>query len=364
MRFAMVFLLFARKFEEVSSMVVVMQKGVSQEQIAKVQKHLEAEGYSVHLSQGAKRTIMGVIGEPGQIDPQTLASLPGVDKVVPIMQPFKLASRDFKHQNTVVQVGPQLIGDSHVTLIAGPCAIEGRENFLEAAAAVKDAGAQMLRGGAFKPRTSPYSFQGLGEKGLQIMAEARELTGLPLVSEVMDQKSIPMLAEYVDMIQVGARNMQNFFLLRELGKVSKPILLKRGMSATIEEWLMAAEYILGSGNPNVILCERGIRTFETYTRNTLDLSAVPLLKQLTHLPVIVDPSHGTGKRELVEPMSLASVAAGADGLIIEVHPDPAQAWSDGPQSLFPEDFARLSSKVRRLESLTAPATDPAAGFGQ
>ena len=342
-------------------MVVVMQKGVSQEQINKVQKRLEAEGYSVHLSQGAKRTIMGVIGEPGKVDPQILASLPGVEKVVPIMQPFKLASRDFKHQNTVIQVGKHMIGDGHITLIAGPCAIEGRETFLEAALAVKEAGAEMLRGGAFKPRTSPYSFQGLGEEGLKIMAEARELTGLPLVTEVMDQKSIAMVAEYVDIIQVGARNMQNFFLLRELGRVNKPVLLKRGMSATIEEWLMAAEYIVGSGNPQVILCERGIRTFETYTRNTLDLSAVPLLKQLTHLPVMVDPSHGTGKRELVEPMSLAAAACGADGLMIEVHPNPSQAWSDGPQSLLPADFARLSRKVRLLESLNATEAEDERG---
>lgn len=342
-------------------MVVVMQKGVSQEQINKVQKRLEAEGYSVHLSQGAKRTIMGVIGEPGKVDPQILASLPGVEKVVPIMQPFKLASRDFKHQNTVIQVGKHMIGDGHITLIAGPCAIESRETFLEAALAVKEAGAEMLRGGAFKPRTSPYSFQGLGEEGLKIMAEARELTGLPLVTEVMDQKSIAMVAEYVDIIQVGARNMQNFFLLRELGRVNKPVLLKRGMSATIEEWLMAAEYIVGSGNPQVILCERGIRTFETYTRNTLDLSAVPLLKQLTHLPVMVDPSHGTGKRELVEPMSLAAAACGADGLMIEVHPNPSQAWSDGPQSLLPADFARLSRKVRLLESLNATEAEDERG---
>lgn len=339
-------------------MVVVMQKGASQTQVDQVQKQLEAKGYDVHLSQGVNRTIMGLIGEPGQIDPQTLASLPGVEKVVPIMQPFKLASREFKHQNTVVRVGDLSIGDGHATVIAGPCAIEGRENFLEAAQAVKAAGAEMLRGGAFKPRTSPYSFQGLGEDGLKIMAEARELTGLPLITEVMDQKSIPMVAEYVDVIQVGARNMQNFFLLKELGKVNKPILLKRGMSATIEEWLMAAEYILGSGNPQVILCERGIRTFETYTRNTLDLSAVPLVKQLSHLPVLVDPSHGTGKRELIEPMSLAAIACGADGLMIEVHPDPAKAWSDGPQSLMPADFARLSRKVRRLESINAAETCP------
>ncbi len=332
-------------------MVVVMQKGVSQAQIQLVENRLKAEGFSVHLSQGVNRTIMGVIGEPGQIDPQILASLPGVEKVVPIMQPFKLASRDFKHENSAIQVGSHLIGDGQVTIVAGPCAVEGRDNFLETALAVKEAGADMLRGGAFKPRTSPYSFQGLGEKGLQIMAEARELTGLPLVTEVMDQKSIAMVAEYVDVIQVGARNMQNFFLLRELGKINKPILLKRGMSATIEEWLMAAEYILGSGNPRVILCERGIRTFETYTRNTLDLSAVPLLKHLTHLPIMVDPSHGTGKRELVEPMSLAAVACGADGIMVEVHPNPAEAWSDGPQSLIPDDFARLTRKVHHLESI-------------
>ena len=333
-------------------MVVVMQKGVSQEQIKLVEERLKAEGFSVHLSQGVNRTIMGVIGEPGQIDPQLLASLPGVEKVVPIMQPFKLASRDFKHENSAIQVGNRLIGDGQVTIVAGPCAIEGREGFLEAAMAVKEAGANMLRGGAFKPRTSPYSFQGLGEQGLKIMAEARDLTGLPLVTEVMDQKSIAMVAEYVDLIQVGARNMQNFFLLRELGKVNKPILLKRGMSATIEEWLMAAEYIMSEGNQKVILCERGIRTFETYTRNTLDLSAVPILKNLTHLPIMVDPSHGTGKRELVEPMSLAAVACGADGLMIEVHPDPAKAWSDGPQSLIPDDFARLTRKVHHLEKMS------------
>jgi len=333
-------------------MVVVMKKGVSQEQIKLVEERLISEGFSVHLSQGVNRTIMGVIGEPGLIDPQVIVSLPGVEKVVPIMQPFKLASRDFKHENSVIQVGNRVVGDGRVTIVAGPCAIEGREGFLEAALAVKEAGADMLRGGAFKPRTSPYSFQGLGEEGLKIMAEARELTGLPLVTEVMDQKSIAMVAEYVDLIQVGARNMQNFFLLRELGKVNKPVLLKRGMSATIEEWLMAAEYILGSGNPNVILCERGIRTFETYTRNTLDLSAVPLMKNLTHLPIMVDPSHGTGKRELVEPMSLAAVACGADGVMIEVHPDPANAWSDGPQSLIPDDFARLTRKVRYLENMS------------
>jgi 3-deoxy-7-phosphoheptulonate synthase len=244
-------------------MVVVMKKGIAPEQVRLVEEKLKKAGFSVHLSKGVHRTILGVIGDPGRVDKDTLEALPGVEKVVPILQPFKLASRDFKHENTVVQVGPKAIGDGSLTVIAGPCAVEGREKFLEAALAVKSAGADMLRGGAFKPRTSPYSFQGLGEEGLEIMAEAREITGLPIVTEVMDQKSLPLVAEYADMIQVGARNMQNFFLLKELGRIDKPVLLKRGLSATIEEWLMAAEYILNSGNPRVILCERGIRTFET-----------------------------------------------------------------------------------------------------
>jgi len=335
-------------------MVVVMKKGISIEQIKTVEERLKQAGYSVHLSQGVNRTIMGVIGETGQVDREMLESLPGVEKVVPIVQPFKLASRDFKPDNTIIQVGNHTIGDGGLTVIAGPCAVEGHDKFIDAAIAVKNAGADMLRGGAFKPRTSPYSFQGLGKEGLEIMAEARDITGLPIVTEVMDQKSLPLVAEYADIIQVGARNMQNFFLLKELGRIDKPVLLKRGLSATIEEWLMAAEYILNSGNPQVILCERGIRTFETYTRNTLDLSAVALVKTLTHLPVIVDPSHGTGKRELVEPMSLAAIACGADGIIVEVHPNPAEALSDGPQSLLPSDFEIMAGKAQLLKDIVGP----------
>lgn len=330
-------------------MVVVMEKTARKEDIQIVEKRLHDAGCSVHLSQGINRTIIGVIGESGQISKQALETLNGVEKVVPILKPFKLASRDFKHNNSEFKVGPDTIGNGNLTIIAGPCAVEEREKYIEAAIAVKNAGATMLRGGAFKPRTSPYSFQGLGEEGLKIMAEAREITGLPIVTEVMDQKTLPMVAEYADIIQIGARNMHNFFLLKEMGKINKPVLLKRGFSATIEEWLMAAEYILSSGNSQVILCERGIRTFETYTRNTLDLSAVPLLKNLTHLPVMVDPSHGTGKRELVEPMAMAATVCGADGILVEVHPNPSEAWSDGQQSLFPTDFDIMVKKIQHLK---------------
>jgi len=330
-------------------MVVVMKKGATSDQINAVNQRLLAAGFNVHMSEGINRTILGAVGDRQRLEACSLEAMPGVDNVVSIMKPFKMASREFKVNNTVVQVGNTSFGNGSIPVIAGPCAVEGREQFLETAVAVKEKGAQLLRGGAFKPRTSPYSFQGLGEEGLKIMAEAREITGLPIVTEVMDQKSVPLVAEYVDLIQVGARNMQNFFLLKEVGKINKPILLKRGLAATIEEWLMAAEYILDSGNSQVILCERGIRTFETYTRNTLDLSAVPLVKQLSHLPVIVDPSHGTGKRELISPMSLAAVACGCDGLIIEVHTNPSEAWSDGPQSLIPEDFGILMEQVNAVK---------------
>ena len=326
-------------------MVVVMKKGASPEQINAVNQRLLVAGFNVHLSKGVNRTILGAVGDRQRLEMGSLEALPGVENVVAIMKPFKMASREFKAEDSVVKVGKTSFGDGSIPVIAGPCAVEGREQFLDTALAVKEKGATLLRGGAFKPRTSPYSFQGLGEEGLKIMAEARELTGLPIVTEVMDQKSVALVAEYVDLIQVGARNMQNFFLLKELGKINKPVLLKRGMAATIEEWLMAAEYILDSGNNQVILCERGIRTFETYTRNTLDLSAVPLIKQLSHLPVIVDPSHGTGKRELVGPMSLAAIACGCDGLMIEVHLNPAEAWSDGPQSLLPDEFGILMHQV-------------------
>ena len=334
-------------------MVIVMIDNAPEEQIQSVSNFLKKTGLSVHLSQGTNRTILGAVGESHQLDRDVLESLPGVEKVVPIMKPFKLASREFQKRNTTISVSNITIGDGSQFIIAGPCAVESRDRFLEAALIVKEAGGNMLRGGAFKPRTSPYSFQGLGEEGLKIMAEARSITGLPIVTEVMDQKTLPMVVEYADIIQVGARNMQNFFLLKELGKINKPVLLKRGLSATIEEWLMAAEYILGNGNPQVILCERGIRTFETYTRNTLDLSAIPVVRELTHLPIIVDPSHATGKRNLVEPMALAAIAAGADGLMVEMHQNPLEAWSDGPQSLFPEEFKHMVKRVQRMKQIMA-----------
>jgi len=329
-------------------MIIVMERMVPEEQIRMVEKKLEEKGFQVHLSKGVERTIIGAIGERTQAVMDAIETMAGVEKVVPIVQPFKMASKEFKSQPTVVKVGDQVIGDGSIQLIAGPCAVEGWDKFLEVAQMVKDAGATMLRGGAFKPRTSPYSFQGLEEEGLKILAEARRITGLPVVSEIMDPRMIDTVASYVDIMQVGARNMQNFFLLRELGKCNKPILLKRGPSATIEEWIMAAEYIISSGNDQVIMCERGIRTFENYTRNTLDLSAVPIIKQLTHLPVIVDPSHGTGKWKLVEPMAMAAVGAGCDGLIVEVHQNPSEAMSDGPQSLTPENFRNMARKVRKL----------------
>ena len=295
-----------------------------------------------------ERTIIGAIGQKTATTMELFETLPGVEKVVPIAQPFKMASREFKPDNSLIKVGGQMIGNGQVQIIAGPCAVEGRSKFLEVAHAVKESGATMLRGGAFKPRTSPYAFQGLEHEGLEILAEARQITGLPVVTEIMDPRLVNEVADYVDILQVGARNMQNFFLLRELGKIQRPILLKRGPSATIEEWIMAAEYIISSGNEQVIMCERGIRSFENYTRNTLDLSAVPLIKQLTHLPIIVDPSHGTGKWKLVEPMALAAIGAGADGVMVEVHQNPSEALSDGPQSLTPENFARLVTRVNKM----------------
>lgn len=329
-------------------MVVVMEKNASKNEIEQVQERLHRAGFQIHLSQGVERTIIGAVGDRNRVNLESLEALPGVDKVIPIMKPFKLTSREFQQEDTVITVGDQRIGDGVIQVIAGPCAVESREKYLEVALMVKDAGATMLRGGAFKPRTSPYSFQGLEEEGLKILAEARELTGLPVITEVMDQRSVELVARYADILQIGARNMQNFFLLREVGKLNKPIVLKRGPSATLEEWIMAAEYIVSSGNSQVIMCERGIRTFETYTRNTLDLSAIPVVKRLTHLPVIVDPSHGTGKWRLVEPMALAAVAAGCDGLMIEVHQNPAEALSDGPQSLTPDNFAHLVTRLNRF----------------
>lgn len=331
-------------------MIIVMERNTSPDAIAMITGKLEDKGFQVHLSQGVERTIIGAIGERTQATMEMFETMPGVEKIVPILQPFKLASREFKQQSSMVAVGDNMVGNGSLQIIAGPCAVEGRELFLEVALMVKEAGATMLRGGAFKPRTSPYSFQGLEEEGLEILAEAREITGLPVVTEIMDPRMIAMVARYADVLQVGARNMQNFFLLRELGKIDKPILLKRGPSATIEEWIMAAEYIISSGNPQVVMCERGIRTFEKYTRNTLDLSAVPLIKQLTHLPVIVDPSHGTGKWKLVEPMALAAVGAGCDGLMVEVHQNPSEALSDGPQSLTPENFNTMVKRIKNLKA--------------
>lgn len=332
-------------------MIIVMERFALKTEIEEVSERLKILGFQVHLSQGVQRTIIGVIGEGIQENMDSFLTLPGVEKIVPIVQPFKLASREFKSEPTVIKVKGSIFGDGSLQIIAGPCAVESRDKYLEIAAMVKDSGATMLRGGAFKPRTSPYSFQGLEREGLEILAEARALTGLPVVTEIMDPRLIDLVAEYADVLQVGARNMQNFFLLRELGRINKPIILKRGPSATIEEWIMAAEYIISSGNSQVILCERGIRSFEKYTRNTLDLSAVPLIKQLTHLPIIVDPSHGTGQWKLVEPMSLAAIGAGCDGLMIEVHQNPREALSDGPQSLTPENFARLLTKVGQIQEV-------------
>ena len=327
-------------------MIVVMKQSATGAQIANVTARIEQLGCRVHLSEGAERTIIGVIGNGRPLDHEPIERMTGVERTVPILRPFKLASCEFHPQDTVVSVNGIEIGGRQVVVMAGPCAVESRDQLLETARAVKEAGAQVLRGGAFKPRTSPYSFQGLGEKGLRLLAEAREETGLAVVTEVMDPHKVPLVTTYADILQIGARNMQNYALLHAVGEAQRPVLLKRGMMSTIEELLMAAEYILSHGNGRVILCERGIRTFEQYTRNTLDISAVPLLKQLSHLPVIVDPSHGTGKWELVEPLSRAAVAAGADGLIIEVHPHPEKALSDGAQSLKPARFAALMRGLR------------------
>lgn len=333
--------------KEVFFMIIVMEKNVAAELIEQVEIKLRERQFQVHLSHGVERTIIGAVGNRTQEDMDLFETLAGVERVVPIVQPFKLASREFKKE-TVIKVKGCQLGGGALTVIAGPCAVEGEDRYLEVAQMVKASGAAMLRGGAFKPRTSPYSFQGLEREGLEILAEAGRKTGLPVITEVMDPRHIEMVADYVDILQVGARNMQNFFLLRELGKISRPVMLKRGPAATIEEWIMAAEYIISSGNSEVIMCERGIRSFENYTRNTLDLSAVPIIKHLTHLPVVVDPSHGTGKWRLVEPMALAAVGAGCDGLMIEVHQNPSAAWSDGPQSLTPDKFDILMKKLQRM----------------
>lgn len=328
-------------------MIIIMETTAQPHEIEAVIARVATLGYTPHTIKGVLRTVVGAVGdERGKAELQTLEAMAGVERVVPILRPYKLASRVFKEEPTVIAVGSVPIGGPQVVVVAGPCAVESREQLLEAARAVKSAGAHCLRGGAFKPRSSPYTFQGLGEEGLQILAEARQATGLPIVTEVMTESQIEMVLRYADVLQVGARNVQNFPLLKEVGKVDKPILLKRGMSTTIKEYLMSAEYVLSEGNSQVVLCERGIRTFETATRNTLDLAAVPVLKSETHLPVLVDPSHGTGQRQLVPAMAKAAVAAGADGLMIEVHPRPEDAYSDGAQSLKPSDFALLMSELK------------------
>lgn len=329
-------------------MIVVMKMGAGREEIVSVVQRVESLGFKTHLSQGEERTIIGIIGDERPLDKDSLGRMRGVERIVPILRPFKLASRDFQPQDTVFQLNGHSIGGQKIVVMAGPCAVESREQILETAHLVKEAGGHLLRGGAFKPRTSPYSFQGLGEEGLQFLAEAREATGLAVVTEVMAPEQLPLVAQYADVLQIGTRNMQNYALLHAVGEAGMPVLLKRGMMSTIEEFLMSAEYILSHGNRQVMLCERGIRTFETYTRNTLDINAVPVLKELTHLPVVVDPSHATGKWRLVNAVSKAAVAAGADGLIIEVHPNPELAVSDGAQSLRPVRFAELLAQLKSV----------------
>lgn len=335
---------------QVNDMVVVMEERATEAQIQAVIAQLTEMGFDVHRSSGVSRTVIGAVGN-GSGDPQLLEVQDGVKEVLRISEPYKLASRTFKPDNTVVTVGDVRIGGDEVIVMAGPCSAESEEQVEATTAAVKRAGAKILRGGAFKPRSSPYSFQGLGEAGLRMLRAAADRHDLKLVTEVMEIKQIPLIERYADIFQVGARNMQNYSLLRELGLARKPVLLKRGISATIEEWLLSAEYVLAGGNMQVMLCERGIRTFESYTRNTLDISAIPVVQKLSHLPVVVDPSHGTGRRDKVAPMARAAVAAGADALLIEVHSDPDHAKSDGAQSMFPAQFERLMAELR----IIAPA---------
>ena len=326
-------------------MLVVMKKDSSEQELAGVMQKLTQSGLTGHTSKGVERTVIGVVGQTYPEMRDTLELLPGVDEVIPISKPYKLSSREFQPENTTIKVGDVVLGGDKLAIIAGPCAVESERQILDTAKAVRAAGACILRGGAFKPSTSPYQFRGLGKQGLEMLAMARAETGLPFITEVLTPQDVELVAEYTDILQVGARNMQNFNLLDEVGKINKPVMLKRGMSATIQEWLLSAEYILSQGNRQLILCERGIRTFETYTRNTLDISAIPIIKKLSHLPVIGDPSHGTGKWYLVAPLALAAVAAGADGLIIEVHPNPDQALKDGAQSLTFENFEQLMQQV-------------------
>ncbi len=332
-------------------MIVVMKQHASPEAVEAVVNRVEELGYKVHLSRGEARTIIGIIGADDYLIQQdTFEVLDGVEKTVRIMQPYKYASRDFAQSSTTIPVNGISVGGDKIVVMAGPCSVESREQILETAHAVKEAGGSVLRGGAFKPRSSPYSFQGLGEEGLKYLAEAREQTGLPIITEVMSSEDIELVGEYTDIFQIGARNNQNYPLLKAVGKTSKPVFLKRGISGTIQELLMGAEYILSNGNMQVMVCERGIRTYETATRNTFDINAIPVLKQLTHLPVVADPAHGTGQWEYVSPIAKAAVAAGADALMIEVHPNPSKAWSDGAQSLTFERFGSLMKELKAIAS--------------
>lgn len=331
--------------------IIVLSRDATEKQLRHIIKKLESRGLQANISKGTERTIIGVIGDTSKVteeEENAIRVMQGVEDVMRILKPFKLASRDFKAEDTTINVRGNIIGGRKIHVFAGPCAVENKTILMNIAEKIKDAGATFIRGGAFKPRTSPYSFQGLGEEGLKYLSEVRKKTGLPVVTELMDPRDMEVISKYVDIIQIGARNMQNFRLLLEVGGSRKPVLLKRGLAATIKEWLMAAEYIMSRGNESVIMCERGIRTFETATRNTLDLSAVPVLKKLTHLPVIVDPSHGVGKWDLVAPMSKAAIAAGADGLMIEVHTNPEEALSDGEQSLRPDAFRKLMKELKPI----------------
>jgi 3-deoxy-7-phosphoheptulonate synthase len=347
-------------------MLVVMQAHATEAQVRAVCQKIEALGYRAHSIPGAERTAIGITGNKGEVEPGTLEEMSGVQEVIRVTKPYKLVSRDIKEENTVVRFAGSdaTIGGPALAIIAGPCAIESREQAFAVAERVQRAGAQFFRGGAYKPRTSPYSFQGLGEEGLRIMAEVRDQFGMRIVTEAIDNESLELVEEYADVIQIGARNMQNFSLLKRAGRAQKPVLLKRGMSATLEEFLMAAEYVMSEGNYNVILCERGVRTFADHTRNTLDLSLIPAVQRLSHLPILVDPSHGTGKRNKVTPLSRAAVAVGADGLMVEVHHQPDQALSDGMQSLYPDQFDELMAQVRQIAAVvgrTVPAGPAALG---
>lgn len=339
-------------------MMIIMQTDATQGEIAEVVGRVEGSGLKAHLSRGEERTVIGVVGDGRTIYADQFLHLPGVDRVIPISRPYKIASREFIPRDSVFPLDGLKIGDKGILLIAGPCSVESRSQLLETAQAVREAGAHALRGGAFKPRTSPYSFQGLGEAGLELLAEAREITGMPVVTEIMAPEQIRLLTRYADVLQVGARNMQNYSLLNAVGESQHPVLLKRSMMASVEELLMAAEYILSHGNRRVMICERGIRTFETSTRNTTDINAIPVLKSLTHLPVILDPSHSTGHWEFVSAIARAGIAAGADGLIVEVHNHPSQAMSDGAQSLKPERFAEMVHQVRAVSEAVGRSLDP------